>query len=50
MDRKDFKDYTVADISEEEVGTIKKLEEVLSDKVNQDIVLIAYSPNNKAKA
>ncbi len=50
MDIKDFKDYTVADISEDEVVTIKKLEEVLSDKVNQDIVLIAYSPNSKVKA
>lgn len=49
MDIKDFKDYQLADISDEDVETLTKLEKQLSDKVNHDIVLIAYQPN-KAKA
>jgi len=47
MEIKDFKDYTVAKISEEDVDTISKLEKQLSDRVNNDIVLIAYQPNKK---
>jgi hypothetical protein len=50
MDIKDFKDYAVANISEEDVVTISKLEKQLSDRVNDDIVLIAYQPNNKTRA
>lgn len=46
----DFKDYTVASISEEDVQNISRLEKSINDKTNQDIVLIAYQPNNKAKA
>ena len=47
MEIKDFNDYTVAKISEEDVDTISKLEKQLSDRVNNDIVLIAYQPNKK---
>ena len=50
MEIKDFKDYKVANITEEEVITISKLEKQLSDRSDSDIVLIAYQPENKAKA
>jgi len=50
MEIKDFKDYTVANISDEDVASISMLEKQLSDKTNQDIVLIAYQPEKKAKA
>lgn len=50
METKNFNDYSVADISEEDIQTISKLEKTLSDKSNQDIVLIAYRPNEKAMA
>ncbi|MDD3173782.1 MAG: hypothetical protein PHF63_09000 [Herbinix sp.] len=50
MEIKDFKDYTVANISEEDVLTISQLEKSISNKTNNDIVLIAYQPQNKAKA
>lgn len=47
---KDFKDYSVANISEEDIVSISKLEQVIKDKDNKDIVLIAYQPNHKAEA
>lgn len=50
MEVKDFKDYKIANITEEDVMTISKLEKQLSDKVKSDIVLIAYQPENKTKA
>lgn len=50
MEIKDFKDYKVASISEDDVVTISKLEKQLSDRANDDIVLIAYQPEYKAKA
>ncbi len=37
-----YKDYTVAKISEDDVQSISKLEKSLSDKSQKDIVLIAY--------
>ncbi len=49
MDIKDVKDYNVANISEEDITSITKLEESLSSKVQQDIVLIAYSSSSKAQ-
>jgi hypothetical protein len=50
MENKSFNDYSVAHISQEDIQTISNLEKTLSDKSNQDIVLIAYQPNKKAKA
>lgn len=50
MEITDFKDYKVANISEEDVVTISKLEKQLSDRADSDIVLIAYQPENKSKA
>jgi hypothetical protein len=44
-----FKDYTVANISEDDILSISKLEQVINEKNNKDIVLIAYQPNNKAE-
>ena len=47
---KDFKDYTVANITDEDVQALSKLEKSIGEKTNSDIVLIAYQPNdNKAK-
>jgi hypothetical protein len=37
-----YNDYTVAEISEDDVQSISKLEKSLSDKSQKDIVLIAY--------
>lgn len=42
---KDFDDYTVANISKEDVESISKLEKVIGEKLNEDIVLIAYQPS-----
>lgn len=36
------KDYSIADISDEDIKNITKLEQSLKSKTNQDIVLIAY--------
>lgn len=36
------KDYAIANISEEDIKNITKLEQSLKSKTNQDIVLIAY--------
>lgn len=47
---KDFNDYTVANISDEDIASISKLEKDIKDKDNKDIVLIAYQPKNKAEA
>jgi hypothetical protein len=43
---KNFDEYTVADISEDDVKTISELERIISAKVKQDIVLVAYKPND----
>lgn len=45
MDHKSIHDYSVANISDDDVRAISQLEKTLSDKTNQDIVLIAYQPN-----
>ena len=45
---KDFDEYKVADISNEDVEALCKLEKAISEKTNEDIVLIAYkSKDNK---
>lgn len=49
MEMKDSKDYVYAKVSEEELDTISSCEKTLSEKLNQDIVLIAYQPNNASK-
>lgn len=49
MENKNYEDFSFANISEEDVKNISELEETLSSKVNNDIVLIAYEQKNKAK-
>ncbi len=49
MEMKDSKEYVYAKVSEEELDTISNCEKTLSEKLNQDIVLIAYQPNNVNK-
>ncbi len=44
---KDFKDYSVANITNEDIEALSKLEKVIGDKTNSDIVLIAYQSNSK---
>lgn len=50
MISKDFDDYKVANINEDDIQNISKLEKAISEKANQDIVLIAYQSSNKTKA
>lgn len=40
---KDFKDYTYAQISDQENQEIKNLENQLKSKTGKDVVLIAYA-------
>lgn len=49
MEIKDFKDYCIADISNEDVNHITELEKTIASKTNKDIVLIAYETNHEAK-
>ena len=49
MDIKDFKDYSIANISNEDVSYITELEKTISSKTNTDIVLIAYQTINEAE-
>ncbi len=49
MEIKDFKDYCIADISNEDVNNISKLENTISTKTNKDIVLIAYQTISEAE-
>jgi precorrin-3B methylase len=49
MEIKNMKDYMLADISDEDLLTISEVEKKLSEKTNEDIVLIAYQPSNKAE-
>lgn len=49
MEINESKDYVYAKVSEEELDTISSCEKTLSKKLNQDIVLIAYQPNNANK-
>ncbi len=49
MDNKNYTDYCIADISNEDVRSISELEKTISSKVNKDIVLIAYQTMNEAE-
>lgn len=42
MELKKSKDYIFANISDEDVLTISRLEKTLSEKAKEDIILIAY--------
>lgn len=42
MEIKNFKDYCIANISNEDVSSISELEKTISSKTDKDIVLIAY--------
>ena len=46
---KKSKDYIYANIPDEDLVAISSCEKTLSEKLNQDIVLIAYQPNNANK-
>lgn len=48
MELQGLQDYTVADISKEDVEEITQLEKTLSDNTHQDIVLVAYQSSKKA--
>ncbi|ROR27183.1 hypothetical protein EDD66_10797 [Mobilisporobacter senegalensis] len=47
MENKNFEDFNIAKISEEDVKNISELEKTLSSKAENDIVLIAYQPKDK---
>jgi hypothetical protein len=49
MEYKDYTDYSIADIPEEDLNHISELEKSLSSKSNKDIVLIAYQHTDKAE-
>lgn len=49
MEIKDFKDYCIADISNEDVSNISELENAIKSKTNKDIVLIAYQTISEAE-
>ncbi len=49
MEIKDFKDYCIANISNEDISNISELEKTISSKSNKDIVLIAYQTNHEAE-
>jgi len=42
-------DYTIADVSKDDLSIISELEKSLSSQKNADIVLIAYQPNKTAE-
>lgn len=47
MEIKEYKDYCIADITNEDVSKISELEKAISSKANKDIVLIAYQTNHE---
>ncbi|MHB8129462.1 MAG: hypothetical protein ACYDEX_10725 [Mobilitalea sp.] len=46
---KENSEYTIADVSKDDISIISDLEKSLSSQKNTDIVLIAYQPNKKVK-
>jgi hypothetical protein len=50
MENKNYSDYRIADIPEEDLNNISELEKSLSSKSNKDIVLIAYQQSNKVES
>jgi hypothetical protein len=46
MENKNFENYHLANISNDDVISITNLEKQLSEKTDQSIVLIAYQPND----
>ena len=50
MDSKDFSEYIIADISEEDLTDISRLEQTLCSKTNKEVVLIAYQHKEKAES
>ncbi len=49
MEIKDFKDYSIANITSEDIRRITDLEKNISSKTDKDIVLIAYQTRTEAK-
>lgn len=47
MEIKDYKEYCIANISNEDVNHISELERTISSKSNKDIVLIAYEKTHE---
>ncbi len=50
MELQDFSEYKVADITEEDLTEITKLEQALCSKTSKDVVLIAYQHKDKAES
>jgi hypothetical protein len=49
MEIKDFKDYCIANIPNEDISNISELEKTICSKTNKDIVLIAYQTISEAE-
>jgi hypothetical protein len=49
MENKDYADYCIANISNEDVISISELEKVISSNTNKDIVLVAYQTTKEAE-
>ena len=49
LEIKDFKDYCIANISNEDVSNITELEKTICSKTKMDIVLIAYQNISEAE-
>ncbi len=52
MENKNYTEYDIADVSEEDLKNISELEKSISTNAKEDIVLIAYkhTPNGKTEA
>jgi phosphoenolpyruvate-protein kinase (PTS system EI component) len=50
MEIKDFTDYDIADISEEDLRNICELEKTISTNTKEEVVLIAYKHKPSEKS
>jgi hypothetical protein len=50
MKIKEYIDYNIADIAEDDLKNITELEKSLSSKVDKEVVLIAYQHMDKAES
>lgn len=49
LENRDFSNFSAANISENSIEKLTSLEKELSKDSKQDIVLVAYSPNEPVK-
>ncbi|MDF2537206.1 MAG: hypothetical protein K0S76_227 [Herbinix sp.] len=49
MEHKDYTDYNIADLPEDDILNIMELENTLRKKTNKEVVLIAYQQTSKAE-